>query len=99
MLFSSITFLFWFLPAAIILYAIAPKKLKNAVLVIVSLVFYAWGEPKYVFLMLGTVAAGYVFGLLIEHIKNKDRSSKAVFILSVSFVLASLLFFKSFFPN
>lgn len=94
MLFSSITFLFWFLPAAIILYAIAPKKLKNAVLVIVSLVFYAWGEPKYVFLMLGTVAAGYVFGLLIEHIKNKDRSSKAVFILSVSFVLASLLFFK-----
>ena len=52
MLFSSIPFLYYFLPAVFLLYFIAPKRLKNAVLLLSSLVFYAWGEPKYVFLML-----------------------------------------------
>ena len=54
MLFSSIPFLYYFLPLVLITYFTAPKKLKNAVLFVFSLVFYAWGEPKYVFLMITT---------------------------------------------
>lgn len=94
MLFSSIAFLFWFLPAVLILYAVAPKRIKNLILVIASLFFYAWGEPKYVFLMLATITVGYGFGLLIEKTHNKGRASKAVFICSVICVLLSLLYFK-----
>ena len=53
MLFSSIPFLFYFLPVTLILYYIAPKAIKNLVLLLASLVFYGWGEPSYVFLMAG----------------------------------------------
>ncbi|MBQ2758624.1 MAG: MBOAT family protein [Clostridia bacterium] len=66
MLFSSIPFLYYFLPIVILLYTVAPKKLKNTVLLLSSLFFYGWGEPKYVFLMLGTIFIGYVLGLLTE---------------------------------
>ncbi len=60
MVFSSITFLYYFLPAVLILYWITPKRFKNSTLLAASLVFYAWGEPKYVFVMLASVLAGYV---------------------------------------
>lgn len=63
MLFSGIPFLFYFLPAALILYFLAPNKLKNAVLLLCSLVFYAWGEPKYVVLMLVSILLYYSLGL------------------------------------
>ena len=66
MLFSSIPFLYYFLPCVLLLYFLAPKRLKNAVLLLASLVFYAWGEPIYVLLMAGSIASGYVLGLLIE---------------------------------
>ena len=66
MLFSSIPFLYYFLPCVLILYFIAPKKFKNAALLLSSLVFYAWGEPKLVLLMLATITMGYILGLLIE---------------------------------
>ncbi len=65
MLFSSIPFLYYFLPAVMLCYFLSPKKLKNTVLLVFSLVFYAWGEPKYVFLMLTTIAAFYLCGLAI----------------------------------
>ena len=55
MVFSSLLFLFRFLPAVLILYYIAPRKLRNVILLAFSLFFYAWGEPKYVFLMLFTI--------------------------------------------
>ena len=55
MLFSSIPFLFYFLPCMLLLYALSPKKLKNFTLLVCSLVFYAWGEPRLVVLMLITV--------------------------------------------
>ena len=55
MLFSSIPFLYFFLPAVLILYFLVPKILKNAVLLAASLIFYGWGEPKYVFLMIFTI--------------------------------------------
>lgn len=63
MLFSGIPFLFYFLPAVLILYFLAPNKLKNAVLLLCSLVFYAWGEPKYVVLMLVSILLYYSLGL------------------------------------
>ncbi len=66
MLFSSIPFLFYFLPAVLILYFLAPGKLKNGVLLLSSLIFYGWGEPKYLFLMIFTIALFYGCGLAID---------------------------------
>ena len=84
MLFSSIPFLYYFLPCVLILYAIAPKKLKNFVLMLTSLVFYGWGEPKYVLLMVATIGIGYVSGLMIEKcIDTKPKLAKAVLIITV----------------
>ena len=93
MLFSSIPFLYYFLPIVLILYAITPRAFKNTVLLISSLVFYAWGEPIYVFLMIATVGLGYVFGLLIEKFKNTVWS-KIFLILSVTSSLGALGYFK-----
>ena len=94
MLFSSIPFLFYFLPCVLILYLIAPKCLKNTVLLLSSLVFYAWGEPRYVIWMLLAITLGYIFGLLIERFKEKKRISKLFMILSVVSSLAMLGYFK-----
>ena len=65
MLFSSIPFLYCFLPAVVLVYFLVPRSWKNAVLLLFSLLFYAWGEPKYVFLMLATIALFYGCGLAI----------------------------------
>jgi len=93
MIFSSIPFLYYFLPIVLILYFIAPKGLKNTVLLVASLVFYGWGEPIYLFLMIGTILLGYVFGLLIEHFSGK-KLAKLFLILSVASSIAGLAFFK-----
>lgn len=93
MLFSSIPFLYWFLPMTLIIYFIVPKNLKNTVLLLSSLFFYAWGEPKYVILMVISILIGWVFGLLIEKSKNK-KTSKILVILSVILNLSFLLYFK-----
>lgn len=93
MLFSSITFLYYFLPLVIILYFISPKKLKNAALLLASLVFYAWGEPKYVILMAASILCGYITGLLIE--KFHGRIGAKLFLgVSVAVSLGSLGYFK-----
>lgn len=89
MLFSSVTFLYYFLPIVLVLYYVVPKKLKNFVLFLASLVFYAWGEPKYVFLMLISVTIGYVAGLLMDKLPKK-----AVMIISVGLCLGFLIYFK-----
>lgn len=73
MLFSSIPFLYVFLPAVLILYFAAPKKLKNTVILLSSLVFYACGEPKYVVLMVISILSGYGFGLLIERFRKHAK--------------------------
>ncbi len=93
MLFSSIPFLYYFLPVVVILYLITPRMLKNTTLLLASLFFYAWGEPKYIFLMIGTVALGYVFGLLIEKFRN-GKLAKLFLVLSVGFDLGALAYFK-----
>lgn len=70
MLFSSIPFLFYFLPIVIVLYFLSPWKLKNTVLLLSSLFFYGWGEPKYVFLMISAIIVFYTLGLCVEKIQN-----------------------------
>ena len=87
MLFSSIPFLFYFLPAVLLLYAVSPKRLKNFTLLVCSLVFYAWGEPRLVVLMLVTVLMGYVLGLLTERFPKKKKIFLALsLILSLGFL-------------
>ena len=93
MLFSSVPFLYYFLPVTLLLYLVAPRCLKNTVLLLVSLVFYAWGEPRYIVVMLASVALGYVFGLLIERFRGR-RAAKVLLALSVASSLAFLVYFK-----
>ena len=93
MLFSSIPFLYCFLPAVVLVYFLVPKKLKNAVLLLFSLVFYAWGEPKYVFLMLATIGVFYGCGLAIGK-AQQQAYKKFWLILSVVVGIGLLGVFK-----
>ena len=85
MLFSSVTFLYYFLPAVLILYFLAPRKLKNTVLLLSSLVFYGWGEPKLLFLMVFTIAMFYFCGLMIG--RSETQKGKKLW-LTVSIVIS-----------
>ncbi len=91
MLFSSIPFLFYFLPCVLLIYAISPKKFKNFALLICSLVFYAWGEPRLVVLMLLTVLGGYILGLLTE---KYTKYKKLFLTLAITLCLGFLGYFK-----
>ena len=93
MLFSSIPFLYYFLPIVLIVYFLVPKVAKNAVLLVSSLIFYAWGEPKYVFLMIATIALFYFCGLAIGK-AEKQSWKKFWLIVSVVISLALLAIFK-----
>ena len=93
MVFSSVLFLFRFLPIFMICYFLVPRKMKNLVLFLGSLVFYAWGEPVYIFLMLFSTISDYVWGRLIEEYRGKDYSR--IFLLcSIGINLFILGFFK-----
>ena len=91
MLFSSIPFLYYFLPAALLLYALSPGRLKNTVILLTSLVFYAWGEPRLVFLMLLTVFGGYVCALLTERFPTHKR---LFLLLALTLSLGFLTYYK-----
>ncbi len=93
MLFSSITFLYYFLPAILILYFAVPFKFKNAVLLAFSLFFYAWGGVKYAGLMVLAIIMGYVAGLLIEKFRGQ-AISKVVMIIAVVAIISFMLYFK-----
>ncbi|MCQ2441785.1 MAG: MBOAT family protein [Oscillospiraceae bacterium] len=93
MLFSSIPFLYYFLPAVILLYLIAPKGLKNAVLLAFSLLFYAWGEKKLVLLFAFAILFGWVTGLILERVRG-SRWAKPLLFLSVAADLGLLGYFK-----
>ena len=93
MLFSSIVFLFTFLPAVLVLYYLLPERFHNPVLLLASLILYAWGEPVYIFLMLFSTISDFVWGRLIEEYRGEDRSR--IFLLcSVVINLFILGFFK-----
>ena len=93
MLFSSIPFLYYFLPCVLILYHIVPKKCRNGALLLVSLVFYAWGEPKFVFLMMGMVLFHYLAGILIGRYGH-TKKGKTVLWISLAVSVGVLCFYK-----
>ena len=91
MIFSSIPFLYYFLPLALLLCYLVPSRARNAFLLLASLVFYAWGEPKYLPVMAAATALGYGFGLAIERFR---RFRKPLLVLSIVSSLGFLLYFK-----
>ncbi len=94
MLFSSNVFLYFYLPAVLVLYYLTPRKLRNLTLFVVSLVFYGWGEPVYVLLMLGTILLNYASGRAIEWQRGKGGSGKPALVFGVVANLLILGFFK-----
>ena len=91
MVFSSNIFLFFFLPAALILYYLSPRRFRNLTLFLVSLVFYGWGEPVYLFLMLFVILLNYLSGMLLAKAREKKRMILAG---SIAVNLLLLGFFK-----
>ncbi len=97
MVFSSTIFLCVFLPVVLLLYYAAPGiHLKNAVLLLSSLFFYAWGEPKYIILMTVSILGNYLFGLGIHARRSKEKKARALLVFSVLFNLGTLFYFKYF---
>ena len=98
MSFSTLFFLFVFLPVSLILYYVFPKKLRNIPLVVLSLVFYAWGNPVYLILLLLSMAFNYVSGLQIAGYKEAGRTgfARAAMIIAVAANLLLLGYFKYF---
>lgn len=94
MVFSSLVFIFVFLPITIVAYYLAPKKLKNLVIFIASLIFYSWGEPIYILLMLFSTVFSYFTGLLIDKYKNSKKISTFLFLCSIVVNVGLLGFFK-----
>lgn len=94
MLFSSIVFLFTFLPAVMILYYLLPVRFRNVILLLASLVFYAWGKPVYLFLMLLSILFNYFSGLDIARNLQDKRAAKRSLVFNLIINLAVLGFFK-----
>ncbi len=100
MVFSSPIFLFLFLPLVLLLYFLAGPALRNYLLLVASLLFYAWGEKMYVLLMMASMVLNYIFALVIDHVqrpreeKSSAHNAKLVLILAVSANLGLLVFFK-----
>ena len=98
MLFSGIPFLYYFLPAVLLVYFLVPCRLRNGVLLLSSLIFYGWGEPKYVVLMVATIAAFYLCGLAID--RAKSQRAKKVWLTAavvVGIVLLTVFKYADFF--
>lgn len=97
MLFPSEVFLFVFLPLVLILYFgifVHFKNGKNVFLLLASLFFYAWGEPKHVYLMMGVILANWLFGMLVDYFRDEKKKAKIVLVLMVITNLGVLGFFK-----
>ena len=94
MIFSSIPFLFFFFPIFLLIYYLVPFRYKNIILLIFSLVFYAWGEPIYILLMIFSSVVDYMNGIMIEKYWNDSKRKKIFMILSIIVNLSLLGFFK-----
>ena len=94
MIFSSLPFLFFYLVAVLAVYKLSPLKLRNLILLVVSLFFYGWGEPVYILIMLLSIVVDYVHGMLVERWREDDRKARRAVASSVFFNLAILVFFK-----
>ena len=97
MVFSTLIFVFMYLPVTLAVYFLVPRKWRNLALFVLSLAFYGWGEPAYIALMLISIASAYGFGFLIEKYRESDKKrAKTFVILSLCLNLSFLLFFKYF---
>ncbi|WP_194190636.1 MBOAT family O-acyltransferase [Clostridium chrysemydis] len=96
MVFSSLVFLFRFLPLAFILYFITPSKYKNFILLILSLIFYSFGEGRYFFVMLSSVFVDYFMSRLIDKNRDNIKKKRLFLIISLAFNLGLLFYFKYF---
>ena len=96
MVFSSLYFLFLYLPIVLLVYHITPLKWRNLWLLVVNLIFYGWGEPRYIVLMLFTILLDYFMGLVVARCKERDNDKGARIAVAVALVLnlAILFFFK-----
>lgn len=95
MVFSSLIFLFGFLPLTLAAYYLLPRRWRNAVLFFSSLLFYAYGEPVYLFLMLASLTAAFLFGLRIEKYRQSSpKKARRAYLSSIVVTLSFLLFFK-----
>lgn len=96
LVFSSLLFLFTFLPIAMLFYFIVPKSLRNLVLFVSSLIFYAWGEPIYIVIMIFSTVVDYTHGLMVHKYKKTGQMKKAKMVVASSMIinLALLCFFK-----
>ena len=94
MVFSSLIFIFFFLPIFLLVYYVSPKKIKNFVLMIFSLIFYAWGETKYIFLLVLVSLINFICALLINRRRKKGKKEKIILILTVIFNIGILGCFK-----
>lgn len=96
MVFSSIVFIFRFLPITLIIYFICPRKYRNFILLVISLIFYSWGEAKYFFIMIASIGVDYFVSRGIEKYRRKRYMSIALLCISILFNLGILFFFKYF---
>lgn len=94
MVFSSILFLFIYLPLSLAIYYITPRKFRNFALLLLNLVFYGWGEPVYILIMIFSILVDYTHGLLIEKHRDNDKFARRVVASSAIINLSMLLFFK-----
>lgn len=96
MVFSSLIFLFRFLPAVLIVYYVVPRSLRNLVLLLFSLIFYGWGEPVYILLMLVSIFISYAGGCLIGWFCQKEnkKAAKTALVVCTAISLSLLIFFK-----
>ena len=96
MVFSSILFIFRFLPIAMFFYFLTPNRFKNLTLLLLSLIFYSWGEPKYFLIMLASIFVDYFVSIGIDKYKEKKFKRVLLLCISVCFNLGMLFFFKYF---
>ena len=95
MVFSSLEFMFLYFPVVLLLYFVTPLKWRNVTLFVTSLIFYGWGEPMYVFLMLATITVDYFFGWMVGKYRESNRKrARAYMIAAIVINLAILGFFK-----
>ena len=96
MVFSSLLFMFIYLPVVLAIYYIVPRRWRNLWLFVANLVFYGWGEPVYILLMLFSICINYFAGRLIDRNRENRKKAKAILIVDIVVNLAMLAFFKYF---
>ena len=94
MVFSSLTFLFLYLPLTLLVYFLSPLRWRNFVLLVVSLLFYGWGEPVYIVIMFLSIIIDYTHGLLVEKFRSDDKKARWFVAQSVIFNLGSAGLFQ-----